>query len=111
MDAWFVYVVRAGESALYTGISKDVERRLHLHVAGRGSKFLRGRAPLTVVYRRRIGDHRLALAVERRLKSLTKTEKESIVVTEPSRARLLRILELDRADRRGSKDRGGGASR
>jgi len=111
MNVWFVYMVRAARSTLYTGISTDVDRRLDCHAAGRGSKFLRGRSPLTVVYRRKIGDHGLALAVERRLKALTKTKKESIVVRAPSRARLLRILQLDPSSRRISSPRARMASR
>jgi putative endonuclease len=111
MNVWFVYMVRTAKLTLYTGISTDVDRRLDRHAAGCGSKFLRGRSPLTVVYRRRIGDHGLALAVERRLKALTKTKKESIVDRAPSRARLLRILQLDPSSCRISTPRGGVASR
>jgi len=92
MSVWFVYMIRAANNALYTGISTNVDHRVTEHASGRGSKYLRGRAPLTLEYRRRIGDQRLALAVERGLKSLTKTQKERIVVSAPSRARLLRIL-------------------
>jgi putative endonuclease len=93
MSAWFVYLIRAAGGVLYAGITTDVARRLEEHGAGRGAKYLRGRGPLTVVYRRKVGDRSLALRIERRLKGLTKAEKESLVRTAPSCRRLLRMLE------------------
>jgi putative endonuclease len=92
MDDWFVYLIRAARGVIYTGITIDVDRRLHEHSAGRGAKCLRGRGPLVIVYRRKLGNRSLALSVERRLKRLTKTEKEALVRAAPSRRRLLRIL-------------------
>ncbi len=96
MDTWFVYLIRAAGGEIYAGISTDVERRLAEHRAGTGAKYLRGRDPLELVYRRKIGDRRLALVVERRLKRLPKAEKEAIVRDAPSRPRLLRILAVRR---------------
>ena len=92
MRAWFVYLVRAGGGAIYTGISTDVEQRLEAHRAGRGAKYLRGRGPLAVVYRLELGDRSLAMSVEQRLKRLTKSQKEAIVRAAPSRRSLLRTL-------------------
>lgn len=93
-DDWFVYVIRTGAGTLYTGITKDVERRSRAHATPRGAKSLRGRGPLTVVYQRRLGSRALALRVEHALKRVRKPEKESIVRSAPSRARLLRILDV-----------------
>jgi putative endonuclease len=94
MSAWYVYFVRAADGALYAGISTDVDRRLDEHTHGRGSKFLRGRGPLTIAYRRKMGEHGLALRVERGLKGLKKAEKEAIVLASPPRRALLRTLHL-----------------
>lgn len=95
MEAWFVYLIRNERGALYAGITTEVERRLEQHRSGRGSKFLRGSGPLTLVYRRKLGGRSLALRVERGLKRLRKEEKEALVLSSPSRARLLRRLALD----------------
>lgn len=92
MNDWFVYLIRAAGGVVYTGITIDVDRRLHEHLAGRGAKYLRGRGPLAVVYRRKLGDRSLALSVERRLKLLSKAEKEAIVRAAPSRRRLLSLV-------------------
>lgn len=95
MQPWSVYLIRNPRGALYTGITTQVERRLEQHRAGRGAKALRGRGPLELVYRRKLGDRSLALRVEHGLKQLVKAEKEALVLASPSRKRLLRWLELD----------------
>jgi len=91
-----VYFIRARGGVLYTGITTDLERRLRAHRAGRGAKCLRGRGALRLVFSRKLGDRGLALRVERRLKRLPKSEKEALVRSAPSRARLLKLLELPR---------------
>ena len=94
MNAWSVYLIRTTSGVLYAGIATDVDRRFREHGLGRGAKCLRGRGPLVIVYRRKLGSRSLALRVEHRLKRLTKSEKESIVRAAPSRLRLLKALEL-----------------
>ena len=45
---WHLYLVRTREGDLYTGIAKDVERRIaeHERPGARGAKYLRGRGPI-----------------------------------------------------------------
>jgi putative endonuclease len=93
MNNWSVYLVRARGGVIYTGITTDVERRIEEHAAGRGAKFLRGRGPLELIYQRRLGDRGFAQRIEARLKRLTKGQKEELVRSAPSRARLLRLLD------------------
>lgn len=95
---WSVYLVRTAQGELYTGIALDVARRCEQHAAGVGAKYLRGRGPLSLCYRRRVGDHGLALRVERRIKALARDEKETLVRGKPSRARLLKRLGLEPGD-------------
>ena len=81
MAEWSVYLVRCRNSTLYTGIATDVARRFAEHASdgGRGSKYLRGKGPLSLVYVRAIGSKRLALRVESRVKRLRKAQKEALV--------------------------------
>lgn len=95
MARWSVYVVRTAAGELYTGITTDVPRRFAQHAEGRGAKYLRGRGPLTLAFRRVIGEHGLALRVERRLKQLPRAEKEAVLRRRLSRARLLARLALE----------------
>ena len=80
---WWVYVVRRHDGALYTGIALDVGQRLAQHRAGRGAKALRGRGPLVLVRRSRVGAIGLALRLERAFKQLPQARKE--VLTAASR--------------------------
>jgi len=75
---WWIYLVRRADGALYTGIALDVAARLAAHRSGRGSKALRGRGPLEMVWRQRVGDRALAQRIEARLKRLSKRDKERI---------------------------------
>ena len=97
MADWSVYLIRTGSGSLYTGIAKDVDRRIDQHGTERGAKYLRGRTPLALVYRRKIGDRALASRVEYAIKRLRKAEKGAIVAMRPSRRQLLRTLEIGRS--------------
>jgi len=91
---WHIYIVRTGDGTLYTGVTTDVARRLAEHSAngGRGARYLRGRVPLEIVYRRKLGDRGLALRVEWRLKRRPRADKQAIVSGRLSRRALLRRL-------------------
>ena len=86
---WYLFIIRCGDGSLYTGIATDVDRRLAVHTAGKGAKYLRGRGPLTLVYQTRIGSRALALKTEGRVKALPKTKKEQLVAKHLSIATLL----------------------
>ena len=72
-------MVRRADGALYTGIATDVARRFASHCAGKGAKALRGRGPLALVFRRRLGAVGRALRIERAFKRLPKETKERLV--------------------------------
>jgi len=78
--AYSIYLVRCNDGSLYTGIATDVERRLKEHAESRkGAKFLRGKTPLTLVFRRELGDRSIATKVEMHVKRLPKGEKSNSV--------------------------------
>ena len=80
MTVWSVYIIRCGDDSLYTGITTDVARRFDEHQSGEiGSKYLRGRAPLELVFEQQVGDRSLASKIEHRIKKLPRPEKEKIV--------------------------------
>ena len=81
MNNWFLYLIRCRNGRLYTGITTDVERRVEEHESGdkKGSKYLRGKAPLKLVMKKRVGDRGMALKIEAKVKKLPKTKKELFV--------------------------------
>jgi putative endonuclease len=81
MSDWYLYLVRCRDGSLYTGISTDVSRRFAEHQGGgsAGSKYLKGRGPLTLVFIKKLGSKNLALKVEREVKKLSKAKKEKLI--------------------------------
>jgi putative endonuclease len=78
----YVYVLRCGDGSLYTGIAKDVDRRLEQHRAGQASRYTRSHLPVTLVWMRQVRSWSLALREERRIKAMRKLEKEELVKVE-----------------------------
>ena len=78
---WYVYMLRCRYGSLYPGIATDVERRCAEHQAGKGAKYLRGRGPLTLAFKKRVGQKGRTLIVERNIKRLPKPKKEALVKT------------------------------
>ena len=81
MPDWYLYLIRCRDSTLYTGISTDVDRRFAQHQSSgnAGSKYLKGRGPLSLVFQEKLGSRSLALKVERRVKRMSKARKEKLV--------------------------------
>ena len=79
MTPWYVYILRCGDSTLYTGITDDVPRRLAAHRAGKGAKYTRGRGPLELVYAEQVPDKSAALRREIEIKRLRRAEKEKLI--------------------------------
>lgn len=81
MSEWYLYLIKCDDGSLYTGISTNVARRFAQHrgEGGGGSKYLKGRVPLTLVFQKNLGSKSLALKVERKVKKLSKARKEELV--------------------------------
>jgi len=79
MQPWYVYIVRCRDGSLYTGVALDVERRIAEHRANKGAKYLRGRGPFELVFEKKVGAKGAALKLEREIKRLPKSKKESLV--------------------------------
>jgi len=86
---YWLYLLECADGSLYTGIARDVDARLRVHDQSRGAKYLRGRAPWAVVYRREVGDRRRAQRIEHRVKKLPRSRKLLLI------AGLIELDELD----------------
>ena len=77
---WFVYMIRASDDSLYTGITTDVERRFKEHGGSqKGARFFRGRQPLEVVYTENHPDRSSALRREAVIKKLSRGLKLELI--------------------------------
>ncbi len=81
MSDWYLYLIRCRDGTLYTGISTDVDRRFAQHqgMGSVGSKYLKGRGPLSLVFQEKLGSRSLSLKVERRVKRMSKARKEKLI--------------------------------
>lgn len=74
-----VYILRLSDDSLYCGVTKDLERRLDEHRRGRGSKYVKGRLPLKLVYWEEHDSLREAMRREFEIKKWSKRRKEELV--------------------------------
>jgi putative endonuclease len=79
MSDWYLYIIRCRDGTLYTGITTDVGRRFAEHQRGTGARYLKGRSPLVLQLQKKVGDRRLALKMENRVKRLSRAEKENLI--------------------------------
>lgn len=78
-DTWFVYILRCADGSLYTGITKDLDRRLEQHNAGTASRYTRSRLPVTIEYQEEQPNQSLALKRELAIKAISRKAKDSLI--------------------------------
>ena len=77
---WYVYIVRASDETLYTGITTDLKRRLAEHQSGKaGAKYFRGRTALEMVFTESSATRSTASKREVQIKKLTRAQKVSLI--------------------------------
>ncbi len=81
MDNWYVYMVRCADTSLYTGITKNIARRIdeHNHSRRSSSAYTRARRPVELVYQEAIQTRSKASKREYQIKRLSKKEKEELL--------------------------------
>jgi putative endonuclease len=78
--AWYVYIVRCRDNSLYTGITRDLTRRVLEHNAGiKGARYTRSRRPVTLVYSEQAPSRSVAASRENQIKKLKITGKHQLL--------------------------------
>jgi len=80
---FYVYIVRCSDASLYTGMTRDIEKRLQMHngeMAG-GARYTRSRRPVRLAYLEAHPSRSAAMRREREIKKLSKKKKETLVQT------------------------------
>jgi predicted GIY-YIG superfamily endonuclease len=78
-EKWFLYILKCNDRSLYTGITKDLERRIKMHSEGKGARYTRTRLPLEMVYQETCKNRTEALVRECAVKALPKLNKLALV--------------------------------
>lgn len=72
---WHLYVAECADGSYYTGITKDVEKRIEAHNNGKGAKYTATHAPVKLVFQEPQASYSAALRREYQVKSLPKERK------------------------------------
>lgn len=80
-SAWQVYILRCADGSLYTGIARDLERRIAEHNAdnGLGASYTRSRRPVVLVYAESAADRSSASKREYAIKQLSREQKLALI--------------------------------
>lgn len=80
LKPWYVYIIRCVDNTLYTGITTDIQRRLHEHTTQvKGAKYLRGRLPIKLELLLEVENRSIASKLENKIKQLSRSNKELII--------------------------------
>jgi putative endonuclease len=76
-----LYIVVCADGTYYTGIARDVDRRVMQHNGekGKGARYTASRRPVRLVYQAHFATRSEALKEEARIKGLTRAEKELLI--------------------------------
>ena len=79
-SGWYVYIIRASDDSLYTGITTDLERRLKQHQTSKGgAKYFRGRKACDFVYTESGHNRSSASIREAQIKKMTRQQKSLLL--------------------------------
>jgi putative endonuclease len=77
--AWYVYILESKDNSLYTGITVDIERRVSEHNSKKGSKSLKGKLPVRLVYNEVFENRSQASRREAEIKSWERSRKLNLI--------------------------------
>jgi putative endonuclease len=82
VSPWTVYVVNCADGSLYTGIARDVARRVEEHNSNNllAANYTRARRPVVLVYQELAATRSAALKREHQIKHMSRRAKETLVL-------------------------------
>lgn len=78
---WFIYILRCADDTLYTGIARDVARRIEEHNASHrlAARYTRARRPVVLVHLEPATTRSAAARREHAIKRMTRAQKQALV--------------------------------
>jgi putative endonuclease len=78
---WTVYILRCADGSLYTGVTRDIARRIDEHnSSGRlAARYTRARQPVALVYQETARSRSAACRREYRIKQLSRSDKLALI--------------------------------
>lgn len=75
----YTYILQCSDGTLYTGYALNLNKRIAAHNSGKGSKYTRGRLPVSLVYYEVLDTKKEALRRERQIKKLDRIGKIKLI--------------------------------
>lgn len=75
----YTYILKCSDDSLYTGWTNDLRKRIKAHNEGKGAKYTKSRAPVSLVYFEEYETKQEAQKREYEIKRLTKKQKLLLV--------------------------------
>ena len=80
MNQYFVYILLCSDNSYYTGVTNNLEIRLHQHESGADFKsYTFKRRPVRMVFHEKFNDINQAIAFEKQVKGWRRAKKEAII--------------------------------
>lgn len=77
---FYVYILECQDGTFYTGYTNDLEKRIEEHNnSKRGARYTRYKRPVKLVWFKEYKYFKKALLEEKRIKTLTRKQKEKLV--------------------------------
>lgn len=77
---FWVYILQCQDGSFYTGYTNDLERRLEEHLSGKGgARYTRWKKAAALVWSKEYQRFKPAFLMEKRIKTLTRKQKELLV--------------------------------
>jgi putative endonuclease len=76
---WVLYILHCQSDTFYTGVTKDIDRRLRMHHEGKASRYTRVRRPVRLIYYEHCTSRAQALIRECEVKALSRRRKEILI--------------------------------
>lgn len=78
--SYFVYILECSDRTLYTGITKDIAKRLDEHNnSDKGAKYTKARRPVKLLYKEPSENRSTASKREYAIKKLTRVKKLQLI--------------------------------
>jgi putative endonuclease len=76
---WFVYIARCRGDVFYTGIAKDVNRRILEHNTTNKCRYTRFRKPVVLIYKEKCENYTVARKREIEIKKFSRKKKLELI--------------------------------
>ena len=77
----YVYILECSDNTLYTGWTNNLDKRLEVHLRGKGAKYTRCRLPVKLVYFEEYEDKISAQKREYAIKQMRREQKMELIFT------------------------------